>query len=166
VSDPLDDQTVAYVLAARPHFENLRDVAAQLAGLLVLAASGARSAAPDHPMLHSAEALFKASRDGIRSTRSTTRALPHHRHLTQAADSLEAALLAARDRLGRPLADLDPVLTPLNAGYAHLQHAASALPGFELVGFDHACCGSLVATAHPAHLADPAHPAFPASRIP
>jgi hypothetical protein len=163
VSDPLDDQTVAYLLAARPHFENLRDVAAQLAGLLVLAASGARSAAPDHPMLHSAEALFQATRDGIRSTRSTERARPHHRHLTQAADSIEAALLAARHRLGRPLTDLDPVLTPLRDGYTHLQHAAGALPGFELVGFDHACCGSLVA---PGHSARPALPALPASRIP
>jgi hypothetical protein len=163
VSDPLDDQTVAYVLAARPHFENLRDVAAQLAGLLVLAASGARSAAPDHPMLHSAETLFQASRDGIRSTRSTERARPHHRHLTQAADSIEAALVAARDRLGRPLADIEPVLAPLRAGYTHLQHAAGALPGFELVGFDHACCGSLVAPAHPA---GPAFPPLPASRIP
>jgi hypothetical protein len=163
VSDPLDDQTVAYVLAARPHFENLRDVAAQLAGLLVLAAAGARSAAPDHPMLLSAEALFQASRDGIRSTRSTDRACSHHRHLMQAADSIEAALVAARDRLGRPLADLDPVLTPLRDGYTHLQHAAGALPGFELVGFDHACCGSLVA---PAHSARPALPVLPASRIP
>jgi hypothetical protein len=158
VSDPLDDQTVAYVLAARPHFESLRDVAAQLAGLLVLAASGAPTAAPHHPMLHSAETMIQASRDGIRSTRSTTRALSHHQHLTQAADSIEAALLAARDRLGRPFADIDPILAPLSAGYAHLQHAARALPGFELVGFDHACCGSLVAPA--------ARPARPASRIP
>ena len=147
VPEPLDELTVAYVLAARPHFENLRDVAAQLAGLLVLAASGARSAAPDHPMLHSAEALFQASRDGIRSTRSTERARPHHRHLTQAADSIEASLVAARNRLGRPLADLDPVLTPLRDGYTHLQHAAGALPGFELVGFDHACCGPHIAPA-------------------
>src|SRR3954471_11104176 len=131
VPEPLDDQTVAYVLAARPHFENLRDVAAQLAGLLVLAASGARSAAPDHPMLQSADALFQASRDAIRSARSTERARSHHRHLTRAADSIEAALAAARDRLGRPSPDLDPVLAPLTTGYAHLQHAADALPGFE-----------------------------------
>ena len=163
VPEPLDEPTVAYVLASRPHFETLRDVAAQLAGLLVLAASGARSAAPDHPMLQSAEALFQASRDGIRSTRSTERARPHHRHLTHAADSIEAAFAAARDRLGRPLADLDPVLTPLRDGYTHLQHAAGALPGFELVGFDHACCGSLGSPAYPAR---PGLPARPASRIP
>ena len=100
-----------------PNFERLRDVAAQLAGLLVLAASGAGSAAPDHPMLRSAEMLFHESTDGIRRTRATDRARAHHAHLTQAAGSLEAALAAARDRLGRPQADLDPILTPLRAGY-------------------------------------------------
>jgi hypothetical protein len=52
---------------------------------------------------------------------------------------------------------------PLRAGYTHLQHAAGALPGFELVGFDHACCGSLGSPAHPAR---PGLPARPASRIP
>ena len=154
--DALDDLTVAYVLTARPHFENLRHVAAQLAGLLVLAAAGARSAAPDHPMLHSAEALFQESKDGIGRTRATDRALPHHRHLTLAAASIETALSAARDRLGRPdgRADLDRIMTPLRAGYTHLQHAANALPGFEMVAFDQGCCGSRV------------QPALPALRIP
>jgi mRNA-degrading endonuclease toxin of MazEF toxin-antitoxin module len=146
VHDALDDFTVAYVLAARPHFENLRHVAAQLAGLLVLAATGARSAAPDHLLLHSAETLFQESIAGIRQTRTTDRALTHHRHLTQAAAAIERALTAARVRLGRPngRADLDPILTPLRAGYTHLQHAANALPGFEMVAFDQGCCGSRV----------------------
>ena len=143
MSDALDDLTVGYVLAARPHFENLRHVAAQLAGLLVLAAAGARSAAPDHPMLHSAEVLFQESLDGIRRTRPTDRSLRHHQHLAQAAAAIDAALSAARDRLGRPNghADLDPILVPLRTGYTHLQHAANALPGFEMVAFDHGCCG-------------------------
>jgi hypothetical protein len=165
VSDALDDSTVAYVLAARPHFESLRDVAAQLAGILILAASGARGAVPDHPMLHSAETLFRESQDGIRSTRSTERARPHHHHLTQAADSIETALVAAHARLGRSFghADLDSVLTPLRAGYAHLQHAANALPGFELVGFDHACCRSRALDFLPAY---PASPALRAREIP
>jgi hypothetical protein len=150
VSDALDDPTAAYIVATRPHFESLRDVAAQLAGLLVLAASGAQSAAPDHPMLRSAEALFRESREGILRTRSTERARSYHGHLTQAADALAAALLAARTRLGRSVApgDLDPILTPLRTGYAHLRRASNELPGFELVGFEHACCGSRVRPAH------------------
>jgi len=154
VTDALDDLTVAYVLAARPEFERLRDIAAQLAGLLVLAASGAGSAAPDHPMLRSAEMLFQESKDGIRRTRATNRARAHHTHLTQAAGSLEAALAAARNRLGRPQADLDPILTPLRAGYEHLQRAANALPGFQVVAFEHGCCGASTAPAV-ADLPDP-----------
>jgi hypothetical protein len=157
VTDALDDLTVAYILAARPEFERLRDVAAQLAGLLVLAASGAGSAAPDHPMLRSAEMLFHESTDGIRRTRTTDRARAHHAHLTQASDSLEAALAAARDRLGRPLADLDQILTPLRAGYEHLQHAANALPGFQVVAFEHGCCGPSTRPACP-ELEGPAQP--------
>jgi len=165
VHDALDDLTATYVLAARPHFENLRHVAAQLAGLLVLAATGAGSAAPDHPLLHSAEALFQESIDGIRRARATGRALTHHQHLTQAAAAIDTALTAARDRLGRPngRADLDPILTPLRAGYTHLQHAANALPGFEMVAFDQGCCGSRVQRTLPAL---PAPPALRALRIP
>ena len=164
---PLDDRTAAYILAARPHFENLRDVAAQLAGLLVLAAAGARSAAPDHPMLRAADALFRESQDGIRRTEATERARLHHRHLMQAAAAIDAALSAARDRLGRPHGgeDIDFILTPLRAGYTHLQHAANALPGFEIVAFEQGCCG----TRRGAPALEPsihsAVPALPAERI-
>jgi hypothetical protein len=152
VHDALDDLTVAYVLAARPHFENLRQIAAQLAGLLVLAATGARSAAPDHPLLRSAETLFQESIDGIRRTRTTDRARRHHQHLTQAAAALDTALSAARDRLGRQngRTDLDPIMLPLRAGYSHLQHAANALPGFEMVAFEQGCCGLRARPAPPA----------------
>jgi hypothetical protein len=156
VHDALDDLTVTYVLAARLHFENLRQIAGQLAGLLVLAATGARSAAPDHPLLHSAESLFQESIDGIRRTRTTDRALHHHQHLTLAAAALETALSAARDHLGRPdgrTDDLDPIMIPLRVGYSHLQHAANSLPGFEMVAFEQGCCGS-------------ARPARPMQRIP
>jgi hypothetical protein len=34
----------------------------------------------------------------------------------------------------------DPILTPLRAGYADLQRAADALPGFDLIAFDRGCC--------------------------
>lgn len=158
--EPLDDRTAAYVLQVRPHFEGLRDVAAQLAGLLVLAATGAKSAAPDHPMLLSAGTLCEQSRDGIRCARPPRRAGAHHRHLARAADALASAMSAAHDRLGRPLpaADLDAVLTPLKEGYSHLQRASRTLPGFETVSFDHACCaavGNRVPHLHPAGSAQP-----------
>jgi hypothetical protein len=138
----IDDGTVAYVLDSRKHFEDLRQVTAQLAGLLVLAAAGARAAAPDHPLLETAERLFHDASDGIRSARVTVRARPHHQALLQATAAVRHALDAAHHHLGRGArVDIDPVLTPLRAGYAHLQRAADVLPGFDMIAFDQGCCG-------------------------
>jgi hypothetical protein len=138
----IDDGTAAYVLENRKHFEDLRQVTAQLAGLLVLAAAGAKDAAPDHPLLETAEQLFRDAVDGIRNTRVTLRARRHHHCVLRAADAIGYALNAARRQLGRRGADvdLDPILTPLRAGYDHLQRAADALPGFEMIAFDRGCC--------------------------
>jgi hypothetical protein len=156
VSDALDDQTVAYVLATRPHFEQLRDAAAQLAGLLVLAASGVRSAAPDHPMLESAASLCRDSCEAVRTARATARARAHHRHLTQAAASIETAVSVAGAALRR--SDLDAILVPLERGYTHLQRASNALPGFELVSFDHGCCGHGIGVGFDLHFSPKRHP--------
>jgi hypothetical protein len=138
----IDDGTAAYVLENRKHFEDLRQVTAQLAGLLVLAAAGAKDAAPDHPLLETAEQLFRDAVDGMRSTKVTLRARRHHRCVLRAAVAIGYALAAARRQLGRQGAevDLDPILTPLRAGYDHLQRAADALPGFEMIAFDRGCC--------------------------
>jgi hypothetical protein len=138
----IDDQTAAYVLEQSKHFEDLRHVTAQLAGLLVLAAAGANGAAPDHPLLETAEQLFHDAADGIRHARVTVRARQHHRSLLAAIAAVRQALDAARSHLGRRSAqvELDPILAPLRAGYAHLQRAADALPGFDMIGFDRGCC--------------------------
>ena len=37
--------------------------------------------------------------------------------------------------------DLDRILIPLRAGYAELERAADALPGFQMVSYERACCG-------------------------
>lgn len=132
----LDDATVAYILETRRSFEDLRQVAAQLAGLLVLEASGARSELPHHPMLAAAEGLYGAAAERVRCARVTRRARRHHMNLTRAAAEIEAALNAARQSLA-----IDPILSPLRAAYASLQEAANELPGFELVAFGQGCCG-------------------------
>jgi hypothetical protein len=138
----IDDQTAAYVIDSRKHFEDLRQVIAQLAGLLVLAAAGANDAAPDHPLLATAEQLFDDAVDGIRHARVSVRARQHHHGLLAAIAAVRQALDAAHTQLGRQSAhvDLDPILTPLRAGYAHLQRAADALPGFDMIAFDRGCC--------------------------
>jgi hypothetical protein len=124
----MDDQTVAYIITAQKHFEDLKQVAAQLAGFLVLAASGSKTATPDHPMLASAAQLSKSARDGIHSTPVTPRTRRHHTHLATAAANLEDALASA-----------DP-LKPLEAAYSELRAASKSLPGFEMISFACGCC--------------------------
>jgi hypothetical protein len=131
----VDEQTVAYILATRKHFEDLRQVAAQLAGLLVLAAAGGKSATPDHPMLEAAEQLYRSAADGVRSARATERARTHHQHLLRAAEALGSAVSLARIGIR-----VDPILKPLQAAYAQLQLASKQLPGFEILSFKHGCC--------------------------
>jgi len=140
----LDDRTVAYVVASQPIFEDLRQVAAQLAGMLVLFATGASTAAPDHPMLTTASQLFEQASDAVERVRQsvTDRARPHHDALTRAAAALRDAMTATRRELGKPglAADLDIPLAPLRDAYTSLQRAASELPGFQMVAFDQGCC--------------------------
>ncbi|HJT88451.1 MAG TPA: hypothetical protein VJ732_11355 [Bryobacteraceae bacterium] len=131
----LDDDTVGYILETRKHFEDLRQVAAQLAGLLVLSSAGAKTPLLDHPTLHAAEELYREAADGVRRSRVTPRARRHHHHLLQAAESIRSALEAAHSS-----PEIDPVLARVRAGYAALQNAAGALPGFEMVAFAQGCC--------------------------
>jgi hypothetical protein len=122
----IDDQTTAYILAVQTYFEDLKQVAAQLAGLLVLEAAGA---APDHPMLASAGQAYKNAADGLKSVRVTAGARVHHKHLLAAAGKLEEALRARGD-----------TLRLLEGAYAELRSASRTLPGFQMISFEHGCC--------------------------
>lgn len=133
----MDDETTAYILETRRRFEDLRQVTAQLAGFLVLNASGANTASPDHPVLAAASELYRNAAEGVRCARPSRSAAPHHRALVDATADLGAALAAARSGLR-----VDPVLIPLRSAYRHLQDAARELPGFEMVSFQHACCAA------------------------
>jgi len=123
----IDDQTVAYILAAQTWFEDLKQVAAQLAGLLVLEAAGSK--APDHPMLASAAEAYRNAVDGLKSARVPPRARRHHDHLLSAATKLNEALRASGDPL-----------MPLEGAYAELRSASRTLPGFWMVSFERGCC--------------------------
>lgn len=142
VGEGLDDATLAYVLASRPVFEQLRRAAGQIAGLLVLAAAGGRSA-QDHPMLGLAASARDEALETLRSLRVPQAAAHHHRHLARAARAVSAAVSAAESGLHRrDDAAADAVLAPLRAGYRELQWSTGALPGFAMVAFDQACCAS------------------------
>jgi hypothetical protein len=131
----VDDATAAYIVENQKCFEDLKQVAAQLAGMLVLAAAGSKEAAPDHPALRSAHAIFREANDLVLRARPTERANLHHTHLTRAAVAIGMALSHASDVL-----NVDPILIPLRAGYAELERAADSLPGFEKISYRGACC--------------------------
>jgi hypothetical protein len=132
----VDDATAAYIVENQKCFEDLKQVASQLAGLLVLAATGSKEAAPDHPMLGAARELFREADDALRRASPTERARRHHEHLARAVASLAIALKEADGSL-----NVDRTLIPLRAGYAELERAADSLPGFEKVSYARACCG-------------------------
>ncbi|HTB18475.1 MAG TPA: hypothetical protein VK708_10170 [Bryobacteraceae bacterium] len=132
----VDDATATYILENQRCFEDLKQVASQLAGLLVLAAAGSKEALPDHPALCAARELFREAGDALRSARPTERAGRHHAHLARA-----AALIAVALKESEGVLNVDRILIPLRAGYSELEQAADALPGFEKVSFSRACCG-------------------------
>lgn len=132
----VDDATATYIVENQKCFEDLKQVAAQLAGLLVLAAAGSKEAAPDHPALLRAREVFREATDELRRSQPTERARRHHAHLARAASEIGAALKEADGRL-----NVDRILIPLRAGYTELERAADALPGFEKVSYERACCG-------------------------
>lgn len=139
-SAKLDDATTAYVVRMREPFEQLRQASAQLAGLLVLAASSGQAIA-GHPMLALASEALEQAKDSIWSAAIPARAGHHHRHAVQAAKDLDIALAAARRSLvRRDEKAIDGVLAPLRAAHQHLLWATSALPGFEVVALSQACC--------------------------
>lgn len=143
LAEALDDGTIRYVLDTRPHFEDLRHAVGQVAGMLVLAAAGARTVTQDHPLFATACTAMERVSEGIRAAHPTARASHHHRHLVAAVGGLGLALERAREDLhlhGIDRARVDPVLEPLQVAYRNLAWAAQALPGFELLSFDQACC--------------------------
>jgi len=131
---PVDDRTAEYILETRRCFEDLKQAASQIAGVLVLAASGAKGALPDHPLLKRATELYQEAFDHIRSVRPTELARPHHDFMVRAAKALAAALAAV------PSMEIDSILRLVRIAYSHLQRASETLPGFEMIAFEHGCC--------------------------
>lgn len=135
----LDATTVSYVLDMGPPFEDLRRVAAQLAGILLLATAGSKLATPRNPLFGAASASYERAMDSIRSVTVPQRAKHHHHHLMKSAGLIGNAMASCRTS-GALAVDLDLVLSLLREAWDQLRLAAAALPGFEIVAFDRACC--------------------------
>lgn len=131
----VDEATAIYIRETRKCFDDLRQVAAQIAGVLVLAEAGGKSATPDHPMLKAAAELHREAVDQVRSTQPTAAAHLHHGFLSQAGASLAVALAAAARRI-----ETGAILPPVREAYGYLGSASNALPGFPMVAFEQACC--------------------------
>jgi len=144
----LDDATLVYVATMHKAFDHLRQVAGQLAGLLVLAVAGGYGVA-GHPMLELIDTALSAATDAVRR-RPPPRGAHQHRHLLRALDQLGLALAAARLHLRAGYdAEIDAIMVPLRAGFAELQWAANVLPGFEVVAFSQGCCARHAAPLPP-----------------
>jgi len=136
----VDDRTVDYMLSVRRGFEALGDVTRSLAALLILEASGAR-APRDHPALCRARSDLEEAQVLIRAGRPTRRALHPHQHLAACADRL-GVLMASMS--ARQETDTRRTLALLREATDHLNWAARALPGFEIVALREgcACCAA------------------------
>jgi hypothetical protein len=139
LSPDLDDRTTAYILKAREPFEGLRRASSQLAGLLVLAALGSRTA-QGNPMLETAIAAHAEAADGLRSLTPTGRGAHHHLHLCLAAERLGEALATARRSLKLDETVSDRIYAGMKQAVEDLRWASRALPGFELVNVSQGCC--------------------------
>lgn len=136
----LDDATITYVLSMRAPFDLLRQAISQLAGLMVMAAAGAKAGA-HQPMLERAIEARAEAEEAIRSAGAPPPAVHHHRHLRRASRALAAALKASgRGIYKRDDAALDAIIVPLRTAHEELLHAVGAFPGFEVVALSQACC--------------------------
>jgi hypothetical protein len=113
-------------------FEDLKLVAAQLAGFLVLEGSGARI---DPLLLVSAERVYKSAVDSLKSARAP------ERHLLEAAEKLGDAIREMQvNRDALPL---------LKGAYADLWAAAKTEPGLLMISFERGCCAEAHRPAGP-----------------
>ena len=140
----LDERTIRYVLETRPHFEELRQAIGQVAGMLVLAAAGAKTVTQDHPLFTTArEALAqRLRRDPGRAAHGAGNAIitgicwtPWRRCASPCGGRRRICICTAWSASAS-----SRCWRPLNAAYRHLSWAAKALPGFEVLSFDQACC--------------------------
>lgn len=140
----MDDACQRYVVQAKPVYSAYTDCARQLAALLILQASSVRPQLPEHPMLQALQDEVQALREALSALQPSPRAVHFHRHLLAAERALQHchdALLVLRRPHQREQA-LDQALLHVKTAWQHLSWAARALPGFESIDLNQACCAS------------------------
>jgi hypothetical protein len=134
-----DDSTRRYIERAQIVFDDLRELASQLAALMVLAAAADRTANVDHPMFVVAVQRWSDSQEAVRALRPSALAAHHHLHLSKAARLFGAAIDAMRVA-GTLVGRSESALGTLKSAWQEMVHTSNALPGFHSVDLQQACC--------------------------
>jgi hypothetical protein len=135
-----DGPTLAYMLATREPFEDLRQVVTQIAAFLILAAAKSNGWR-DHPMIDATLAGFGRVSDAIRAVAVPNRAQHVHSHLVKAETHVATALnIIAKHRARFDDNALDAALGAIQAAQREMQWSSAAVPGLEMIAFSQGCC--------------------------
>jgi hypothetical protein len=138
-AENFDAATAVYVADCQDPFGLLCQAVSQMAGLLVLEATGAGRWALEHPMLDSVRKTTEEAAGQLAALRPTERARHHHQHMMDALDASQLALVSMeRRRMKR--ADRSDPLGALRLAWDKIQRAGKALPGFEPLDLSQSCC--------------------------
>jgi hypothetical protein len=136
----MDNGSIAYAIGMQQPFECLQSAAAQLAGVLILAATGSRSGSPDHPILAVAIGNHQQAVDGMGSVKVPAESRHRHLHVKRASSLIADAILTFRSVAARKQSNADAALVLLVRAWNELRIASLSLPGCGLVDFRQSCC--------------------------
>lgn len=135
-----EDGSVAYAIGIQLPFERLRNAAAQLAGVLILATTGNRSASPDHPIVAVAADNHRRAIDGMSAVKVPEGSRHRHLHMVRASSLIAGAVVKFKSVATRNGSNVDAALALLVRGWSELRLASASLPGCEIVDLKQACC--------------------------
>lgn len=125
-----------YDIIVAPQFYEARDIAAQIAGFLLLG-SAHRNA---NSLVYSALAeRMRLCTEGLSSLLPPENARHFHHHLSAGVETLSFALATLEHGRQTIKGSVDP-LPALKHGWQEIQHAAALRPGFEVIDFKQSCC--------------------------
>ena len=130
---------LSYIEAARPVFEDMRQIVNQLASLLLLSQAVKGHGIVVADLLSRSRQLLAESRAAFDALRPGSRGSHHHLHMRKALERLGIAISAA-DEEANGLRLGDRGLRALTAAWQELIYASNALPGFERVDLSQSCC--------------------------
>ena len=140
--DRVADGCLQYILESRPLHDRLRQGLTQLAGLSLLVMLR-QAASPDMDgRIRIAEALSE-TRQMLLALRVPGRAAHHHHHLLEATRTIErVCALIASLKVRTDEAARRELAAAVRIAADHLRLASRAMPGFEMVDLNQACCAA------------------------